>query len=277
MDIRSYARDHLPDPVVKTLKAAKYKYEVWAYPKRTVSHRYGPYELTMHINDRVAAEWYDRNWELPPEFAFLNTRGLGSAKLVFDLGAHQCLIAMMLAKQLGPAGKVVAVEANQHNARVAALNLQANGFTNVDLVQALISSSTGKDRAAMSFNSSKTVGQTEIGSELVDTLSVDELSRRFGFPDIVYMDIEGFEIEALKGARDTLMRRPTWFIELHGDEALAPYDARNADLLRYFPPDLYTAHICALDGRTFEPLSYARGLPRERCYTIFAPTSASRC
>ena len=107
MSLRTLTARYLPTPVVDTLKTAKYNLERWTYPKHVVSHRYGPFEFSMNIHDRVAKEWYDKSWELPPEIDFLSRGALAPGALVFDLGAHQCLIAMMLAKFAGSGGAIV--------------------------------------------------------------------------------------------------------------------------------------------------------------------------
>ena len=60
MDLRSFAKSHLPAPVNDALKLAKYNFDLWTFSKEIVSHRYGPHRLQMHIHDRVAKEWYDR-------------------------------------------------------------------------------------------------------------------------------------------------------------------------------------------------------------------------
>jgi FkbM family methyltransferase len=230
----------------------------------------------MNIHDRVGEEWYDKDWDLPPEFAFLALHGLKPGARIFDLGAHQCLIAMLLAKQVGPDGEVIAVEASRHNADVASRNIATNSVDNVHIVQGLISSSVGQERAVSSFNSSRAVGTGHAaGTTLVDSLSIDELSRRAGSPDIVYMDIEGFEIEALKGAQETIARHCTWLIELHGDATLARYGARNRDALSFFPAGSYAAYLGDEDGGVFRPLLQAGDLPDVRCFVAFVPVSAS--
>lgn len=147
MDLRSFAKSHLPAPVNDALKVAKYNFDLWTFAKEIVSHRYGPHRLKMHIHDRVAKEWYDKDWDLPPEMAFLAGHGLDQGALVFDLGAHQCLIAMMLAKQVGPQGHVVAVEANRHNVSVARRNVALNRVDNVTVTHAMISNRAGRERA----------------------------------------------------------------------------------------------------------------------------------
>lgn len=274
MDLRTSAKKYLPVPVTDMLRGAKYKFETWSFPKRVVSHRYGPHQLTMNIHDRVAEEWYDKDWDLPPEFAFLAQHGLKPGARVFDLGAHQCLIAILLAKEVAPHGEVIAVEASRHNAEIASRNVADNGVLNVHIIQGLISSSVGQERAVTSFNSSRATGTGHAaGTTLVDSLSIDELSRRAGSPDIVYMDIEGFEIEALKGAQATIARHCTWLIELHGDATLARYGARNSDALMFFPVKDYIAYLGDEDGGAFRPLVEVGNLPDVRCFVAFVPVS----
>ena len=265
MDLRSFAKSHLPAPVNDALKLAKYNFDLWTFSKEIVSHRYGPHRLMMHIHDRVAKEWYDRDWELPPEIAFLERHGLDDGALVFDLGAHQCLIAMMLGKQVAPKGRVVAVEANRHNVLVAERNIAQNRVDNVTVMHAMISNRAGRDRAATSFNSS--YGASAIAGDMVDTLTIDDMSGELGRPNVVFMDIEGFEIEALKGARETLSHPCTWFVELHGDDTLGRYGSANRDVLQFFPTDRFTAYLCREDEQEF--LSLSGGLPAERCFLVF--------
>jgi FkbM family methyltransferase len=274
MDIRTSAKKYLPVPVADALKAAKYRFDIWTFPKHVVSHRYGPYQLQMNIHDRIAKEWYDKDWDLPPEIDFLANHGLTRGARVFDLGAHQCLIAMILGKLVGPGGQVIAVEANAHNAAIARRNIEANAVANVEVVHALVSGLAGKGRVVSSFNASRAAdGENEVGKALVDALTVDELARRAGPPAVVYMDIEGFEIEALKGAAQTIAGRCTWFIELHGDATLSRYHACNRDVLQFFPPADFDCYLCPEDGLEFAPLTDAAKLPSDRCFVVFVPTA----
>jgi FkbM family methyltransferase len=272
MSLHTLAKAYLPAPVTDVVRLARYYLEMWTFPKQIVCHRYGLDQLNIHIEDRVAKEWYDKDWELPHEFEFLRRHGLDRGALVFDLGAHQCLVAIMLAKQVTPTGRVFAVEANSHNVRVAKNNIEINRIPNVDITHAMISSRVGQDRAATSFNSSR--DESAIAGQIVDTLTVDDLARRVGSPAVVYMDIEGFEIEALKGASETLSRPCTWFVELHGDTMLMRYGSVNRDVLRFFPPTRFAAFLCREDESEFHPL--LGDPPADRCFLVFVPSQTAQ-
>jgi FkbM family methyltransferase len=274
MQLQSYAKKYLPQPVVDVLRVVKYRLDLAAFPRRVVSHRYDGYDLKMNIDDRIAAEWYDHDWKLPPEIEFLLNEPVPRDGRVFDLGAHQCLIAMLLGKKIVPAGTVTAVEANAHNAAIARRNLELNRIGNIEVVYGLVSGTSGKGRADLSFNSRARPALNAIASDEVDALSIDDLSHSKGWPDLVYMDIEGFEIEALKGASQTLSRWCHWFVELHGDETLARYGAKNADVLDFFNYQDFARYLCLASENKFRPVTESEPLPAERCFLIFAPRSA---
>lgn len=274
MPLQTYAKRYLPQPVVDVLRMMRYRIDLATFPKRFVEHRYGDHHLKMSIADRVAEEWYDKDWELPPEIEFFAHGQIPRDGRIFDLGAHQCLIAMLLARDIVPDGQVIALEANQHNAVMAHSNVKANAVRNVDIVNALVSKTGGRAHVDMSFNSRARQGVGAIVSERIAAVSIDELSASMGWPDLVYLDIEGFEIEALKGATRTLQRWCHWFVELHGDPALALYGARNADILDYFPMQNFARFVCMPDETTFRPVFENEPVPTERCFLIFAPRAA---
>jgi FkbM family methyltransferase len=274
MQLQTYAKRYLPQPIVDVLRMVKYRMDLATFPRRVVSHRYGGHNLHMNIHDRVAGEWYDKDWSLPPEIEFFAHDQIPRNGRIFDLGAHQCLIAMLLARELVPDGTVVAVEANQHNADIAKSNVELNSADNVEVIHGLVSKTSGKARADFSFNSRAKQGVDGLVGEAIDALSIDELSALKGWPDLVYLDIEGFEIEALKGASQTLTRWCHWFVELHGDETLSRYGARNADILKFFEVQDFARYVCLLTDNKFRLVTENEPVPAERCFLIFAPRSA---
>ncbi|HEY5491738.1 MAG TPA: FkbM family methyltransferase [Gemmatimonadaceae bacterium] len=63
---------------------------------------------------------------------------LGPGARVFDLGAHQGVVALMLAGIVGPEGQVIAVEAVPHNARIATQNATANACRQLVVLHAAV-------------------------------------------------------------------------------------------------------------------------------------------
>jgi FkbM family methyltransferase len=274
MQLQNYAKRYLPQPVVDVLRMMKYRMDLATFPKHVAQHRYGRHKLSMNISDRVAHEWYDKDWALPPEIEFFAHGQIPRNGRIFDLGAHQCLIAILLARDIVPEGAVVAIEANEHNANMARSNVELNRADNVEVIHALVSKSRGRAHADFSFNSRAKQGVDALVSESIEAMTIDDLSELKGWPDLVYLDIEGFEIEALKGASQTLARWCHWFVELHGDETLARYGACNADILKFFERADFARYVCMPDENQFRLVTENEPVPTERCFLIFAPRSA---
>jgi FkbM family methyltransferase len=169
------------------------------------------------IGDDLAAGWYDHDWPEPPELSIFKGRSLRPGARVFDLGAHQGVVALMLERAVQPEGEVVAVELTEHNARVAVENVRLNAPTNVTVVHAAVTDTPGTAHADFDLNAS--VSARSRGA-VVRAVTVDELAHEHGPPNLVYVDVEGHECHALRGAAETLAARPDWFIEVHAQGPL---------------------------------------------------------
>ena len=78
------------------------KRRISSYPNRIARHRYADFELSVSIEDPVAEEWYDHDWPLTPELRALQGSRLEPGARVFDLGAHQAVVALILSRLVGP-------------------------------------------------------------------------------------------------------------------------------------------------------------------------------
>jgi FkbM family methyltransferase len=191
------------------------------YSPTVVAHTYGGNRFNVMLADPLAEGWYDHDWERLREIDELVRRGgLGPGAIVFDVGAHQGVVALMLAAEVGPRGKVVAVEAQPHNASIARRNVGLNGASNIEVVHAAIADRSGTVRFADGLNGRVDAG-TRLGNVEVEAVTVDQLAQLHGAPDVVFLDVEGYEGKALAGAAATLYSRNTsFFVEVHGDELI---------------------------------------------------------
>ena len=211
------------------------------FTPRCVTHQYGGIPLTLKICDPMAKTWYDQDWEELPEVTFLKRRKLRYGARVFELGAHQAQVALTLAKIVGPDGVVIAVEASPYNCNIAADNMVLNQVSNITLLNAAVGEKDGKVSFNQGFN-----GRVGHGRE-VDCLSIDTLSATYGCPDVIFLDVEGYELKSLSGAEQTLRSQADWFVEVHSGCGLEHFGGSAADIV-----DLFKLHGYSLFVQTDE-------------------------
>ncbi len=220
------------------------------------SHRYGRRRLSVHITDAMGQGWYDQDWPQPAEIGVLSERGhLREGALVFDVGAHQGVVAMMLGDLVGAAGRVVAVEATPQNAEVAWRNVALNDLPQVKVVQAAGADVPGVLRFSPRMNGH--VAASDEASVEVRALTVDELTTEYGAPQVLFVDVEGYELHVLRGARRTLdSHHPDLFVEVHVGEGLERFGDVD-DLLALIPVG-YEILVSRSDRGPYRPLAVAR-------------------
>ena len=68
---------------------------------------------------------------------------------------------------------------------------------------------------------------------MVDFLTLDEAVQELGVPELVKIDVEGYQAKAVLGARDLIAKRQTAFVmELHDPEKLERFGTTNADTVK---------------------------------------------
>ena len=140
--------------------------------------------------------------------------GLAPGDAFFDAGANVGFISLVGARAVGPTGLVVAIEPNADD--VAELEAQAalNGFDHVVAVRKAV---TADVAGAWSW----------VNGDVVIPTTIDHLTLEFRPPALIKIDVEGLELEALRGARETLREhRPTVVAEAHSPELAAATSAR---------------------------------------------------
>jgi FkbM family methyltransferase len=174
-----------------------------------------PVRVAAEARHRFSAD-YDR-----PVAAFLRHRILPGSE-VWNVGANVGVYALQLGAWLGPQARVVAFEPNPDAARVLMENVRLNRLHDrVEIIRCAIGETSGEanlytcgvDGMSRIGRPNPLLAATKAVSVAVTTL--DEVAeRRQKRPSWVIMDIEGWEIAALKSAR-RLLRHSRFVIELH--------------------------------------------------------------
>jgi FkbM family methyltransferase len=136
--------------------------------------------------------------------------------VLFDVGAYIGTYALLV-RRVAPGIRVVAIEPDPRNLKRLEENLARNGAADVVVVQNAVAAGEGE----VSFGGSGMHSHVGDGEMVVHAVTLDSLAQRFGPPQVVLMDIQGGEADALGGAGWLLNEvRPTWLVELHGEEGL---------------------------------------------------------
>jgi len=134
---------------------------------------------------------------------------------VVDVGANIGYYMLLLRRLVGPAGSVTCFEPEASNFAELDRNLHLNGLDNVRLVRAAVGAQDGEIPFLSGLNG--VVTDAEGADDRVPIVRLDSAHTAMDRPpDMIKIDVEGYEGEVLEGARSLLSEhRPTLFLELH--------------------------------------------------------------
>lgn len=259
-----------PGPIRRAIQGWRLRRAINAFTRRVVQHKYGSIWLQIELSDPLAAGWYDHDWDPLPEIILLRGSRLAPGALVFDCGAHQGVVGLMLAHEVGPTGTVVLVEPSEHNAAACIRNAELNRIGWITTKRAAVAEKSG----LLLFNSGLNGQAAELsdyaGSISVPVTTIDDMAQEFGNPDVVFLDIEGYECRALSGAQKTLASNADWFIEAHVGAGLEAAGGSVDEILSRFPESAYDRFVhtegdpraVSLDEQSQEKLL-------QRCFLTF--------
>ena len=237
------------------------------FHKRVVEHTYLGFPLKISIQDDVAAEWYDHLYgaDSMSEIGFLQRGRLKAGATVFDLGAHQGVFAMILARIVGESGSVIAVEGTKHNANVAVENCRLNDMTNLTVINAVAAEKPGLN-LSFSATLNGAVGDDQVPTETT-SVSIDSLAETHGTPDLVFVDVEGYECQVLEGGKQAFAANTDFFVEVHLGAGLERHGSVDK-VLAYFPAPKYTLYWSPAAKIDFQLLKDRADVPSERFFLV---------
>jgi FkbM family methyltransferase len=264
--LKSIARAVVPTSVRRWLQRCRQDREIALFHRRVVEHLYGGVRLKVELGDGLAAGWYDHDWGPLAEVELLGRHRLRPGARVFDIGAHQGVVGLMLGHRVGPGGQVVLVEPNPHNASACIRNAELNAMPWLLVQQAAISDRLGTLGFSGGLNGQAAELSDYAGVIDVPAVTIDELTARHGQPDVVFLDVEGFECRALAGARQTLETPVDWTIEVHVGYGLEAAGGSPERVLAHFPPERFDRFVHAENDRESIPLRAAADKLRDRFF-----------
>lgn len=185
---------------------------------------------------------------------------------VVDVGANIGWTALRMAL-LAVRGQVYAFEPDPYNAEQCQDNIKRNNLTNIELFS--IGLGNTETTVDMEVRTPSNRGGNRIAPQGVSTnrrvqiTRMDNVSklRNLNRIDLIKVDVEGYELQVLKGAREILLKhKPTLFIELD-DNNLRDQADSPAALIRFLVEVGYTS---LLHAETGSPLS--EGMDFTNCH-----------
>jgi FkbM family methyltransferase len=207
--------------VIRSLRPAYESFLDWSYKGRGMPWTINgvQYRIDPHHRHRLGRE-YDA-----PVAAFLREH-IKSDWTCFDVGGNVGAYVLQLAQWTRPAGRVVAFEPNIEAAEVLRRHVAYNGISSrVRIVPAAV----GRKAGSATFYAAGVDGMSRLSApnvaiakqvrpSEVPVVTIDEHILQSGeTPEVLVVDVEGFEIQVLAGAKNLIGKKRDLLIvvEMH--------------------------------------------------------------
>lgn len=221
-----------------------YLHRTWLF-LRSGRQSFSPYVVSKDIEgstfdlllgDRVGEEWYKDQNTLVPELKFMRDQMVRAGDVILECGAHHGFTTILLANWVGPQGCVVAIEASPSSARILKSNIELNGIRNVIVEAKAVSAQDDQITIFQGSNSAIVPDRQRWGTLRVPATSLDHYAGLN--PTLLKLDVEGYELQALRGATEILKRVPRLAIEVHMD-LIRQYNGSADDIFQLIQKDRY--------------------------------------
>lgn len=212
-------------------------------------------EFLMDLDPGFVADssisWYLQQGVPPePEVVHLMGRVVQEGDMVIDAGANVGFFTLFLSQCVGETGKVLAIEPGANNLPKLYKNIEQNRHKqNIVVCPFMLAAESGKAQFHLTrdtginsaWRSENTMTTLEVQSTRLDC-QCDET------PKLIKMDIEGSELEALKGAEQLLQRHPPFIVMEFNVDALKAMGTEPNEIRRFMVARGYEMFVLSEHG-----------------------------
>ncbi len=167
-------------------------------------------------------------YELPIQNIF--SQHLHQGDVFYDIGANVGFFSIIAARLVGNTGKVYAFEPGQGNANSIRHNARLNNFSQIEVIAKAVSDTPGEGELLLAKYSGGHALSTAdappdlAGKVTIELVTIDDLiaQNQIKPPNFVKVDIEGAELDALRGMTETIKQyKPIIIYEIDDGDRVA--------------------------------------------------------
>jgi FkbM family methyltransferase len=179
-------------------------------------------------------------YEIPIQKIF--AQHLKAGDTFYDIGANVGFFSIIAAKLVGDTGKVYAFEPGEGNAQSVRHNAELNNFSQIEVIAKAVSDRSGAGQLLLAkYSGGHTLAVADAPPDLagevtVDLVSIDDLiaQNKIQPPNFVKVDVEGAELDVLKGMIETIKTyQPTVIYEIDDGDRVV-YERKYRALADFF-------------------------------------------
>lgn len=186
--------------------------------------------------------------------------------VVIDVGAFMGSYSLLVSKLIGGEGKVYAFEPSPDHLRKLKRNILLNNFRNIQTFNLALSNKKGVvkfyvagSRSSLMKNEAESHMDKKVKPIKVKAVTLNDFvnKERIKHIDFIKIDVEGWDLQVLKGASNILKGKdaPDIMVEVIDDQ-LKRAGSSSYDLIKYMKSFAYTPYIFTRNGlRPYEELS----------------------
>jgi FkbM family methyltransferase len=176
--------------------------------------------------------------------------------LIFDVGANIGQYSLRFSEIVSNSGKIIAIEPDSKNHTYLVFNLGLNYCNNVEALKVGLSNKMGNSLFYRDVNNGGRLGSfiksnNLTVSENVEITTLDSLTRIYGVPDFIKIDVEGFEVSVVQGLSN-FNRKTKYLIEVR--------QSTKGDIFELFHNQGFNCYL--VDGLNLEKIEKSEDIPK---------------